>query len=185
LLPVKHLARDCPFGDDERSQRLMDRFIAGLWHEKMVASVFQKKFEDIMFAKAVETAAVLEQARKDVCVIVGQDLSVNATVLNSPSWSSYQEPLLSQVLASRALQGQLKTQSCQGCGGSHSHSNSPFQNAVCQRCGGTCHVWRVYQGQAPSSVNVVKAGDEVHQLGMFPTTTAANHPFEVSVSVNG
>ena len=84
LLPVKHLARDCPFDDDERSQRLMDRFIAGLWHEKMVASVFQKKFEDITFAKAVETAAVLEQARKDVCVIVGQDLSVNASVLTIP-----------------------------------------------------------------------------------------------------
>ena len=82
LLPVKHLARDCPFGDEERSQRLKDRFIAGLWHEKMVASVFQKKFEDITFAKAVETAAVLEQ--EHVCIIVGQDLSVNAAVLNSP-----------------------------------------------------------------------------------------------------
>ena len=34
-------------------------------------------------------------------------------------------------------------------------------------------------------VDVVKAGNEVDQLGMFPTTTAANHPFEVSVSVNG
>ena len=112
MLPVKHLARDCTFGDDERSQRLKDRFIAGLWHEKMVASVFQKKFEDITFAKAVETAAVLEQARKDVCIIVAEDLSVNAAVLTiPPSWSAYQEPLLFQVLASRALQGQLKPQS--------------------------------------------------------------------------
>jgi len=34
-------------------------------------------------------------------------------------------------------------------------------------------------------VDVVKAGNEVDQLGMFPMTTAANHPFEVSVSVNG
>ena len=110
LLPVKHLARDCTFGDEERSQRLKDRFIAGLWHEKTVASVFQKKFEDITFAKAVETAAVLEQ--EHVCIIVGQDLSVNAAVLTiPPSWSAYQEPLLSQVLASRALQGQLKPQS--------------------------------------------------------------------------
>jgi len=46
-------------------------------------------------------------------------------------------------------------------------------------------VQRVCQGQAPSWVDVVKAGNEVDQLGMFPMTTAANHPFEVSVSVNG
>jgi len=30
-----------------------------------------------------------------------------------------------------------------------------------------------------------KASNEVDQLGIFPMTTAANHPFEVSVSVNG
>ena len=30
-----------------------------------------------------------------------------------------------------------------------------------------------------------KASNEVDQLGIFPMTTAVNHPFEVSVSVNG
>ena len=44
---------------------------------------------------------------------------------------------------------------------------------------------KVCQGQAPSSVSVVKASSEFDQLGIFPMTTAANDPFEVSVSVNG
>ena len=44
----------------------------------MVASVLRIKFQEITFAKTVETAAVVEQARKDVCIIVGKDLSVNA-----------------------------------------------------------------------------------------------------------
>ena len=43
---------------------------------------------------------------------------------------------------------------------------------------------RVCQDQAPSLVNVVKASSEVDQLGIFQMMTAANHPFEVSVSVN-
>ena len=44
----------------------------------MVASVVQLKFEEITFSKVDETAAVVEQARKDVRAIVGKDLSVNA-----------------------------------------------------------------------------------------------------------
>ena len=46
-------------------------------------------------------------------------------------------------------------------------------------------MWRVCQGQAQSSVDVVKDSNEIDQLGIFLKTTAANHPFEVSISVNG
>ena len=46
-------------------------------------------------------------------------------------------------------------------------------------------MWRICPGQAPSSVNVVKAGSEDLHLIIFLMMTAANYPFEVSVSVNG
>jgi len=77
-----------------RDCRIVFFFISGLPDEKMVASVLWIKFEGIMFVKAVETTAVVEQARKDVCVIIGEDLSGNAIAAsrshahNSPIWVS-------------------------------------------------------------------------------------------------
>jgi len=89
----------------------------------MVALVLRIKFEEITFAKTVETAAIVEQVRKDVRAIVGEDVFVNAIAAgrsrahNSPFWSAYQEPLSSRLHASSASQGQLPQQSCQGCDG--------------------------------------------------------------------
>ena len=69
----------------------------------MVALVLRIKFEEITFAKTVETAAIVEQVRKDVRAIVGEDFSVNAIAAGRSRSSQF--PILVSISATAVLSG--------------------------------------------------------------------------------
>ena len=99
---LKHLATECKFSNEMRTERLRDRLIAGIRDDKMLRVLLSKKITKLTFEGAVQQCVAIERASKDIVTLQG-----GATVNRG---AESETPTICQMAAK---------QKCYRCNGTH------------------------------------------------------------------
>ena len=127
---LRHLAAKCKFHDDQRNERLRDRFIAGIKDDRMLRALLGETLTDLTFDKAVQRCVAMEQASRDVETLRGE---------------AGLQPRPHEGTVGMAEVHQMTTGSttCYRCGGAHEARECRFRTATCFRCQKQGHVQRM------------------------------------------
>ena len=68
---LKHLAKECNFGEAMRTERPRERVVSGICDSKMITELLKVKLADLSFVLTVQKYLAMEQANKDVQVLQG------------------------------------------------------------------------------------------------------------------
>ena len=161
---LKHLATECKFSNEMRTESLRDRLIAGIRDGKMLRALLSKKITELTFEGAVQQCVAIEWASKDVVTLQG-----GATVNRG---AESETPTICQMAAK---------QKCYRCNGTHNPQRCPFKTATCYGCGKRCHVKPVCRsscrsGHPGSSVPVITFSREGRSANSLLTKSKRLYP---------
>lgn len=164
---LKHLATECKFGADMRTERLRDRLVSGIRDPKMISELLKVKLADLSFDLAVQKCLAIEQASKDVQVLQGEQGSGTPVNKLDTAKSGEEQPPPKSPPKTPGPRGRdfQPRKPCYRCAGTHNSQKCPFIKERCYHCGIIGHTQRAckkkqaIQKETEVRVNVMEDND--------------------------